>query len=127
MTNSTFYKATFMGENHFSKQKTIGTTAFQTNTKRGLKIEIPIIKFNISATYNTVGIINKLVMVFAICSCSHDKSVLTCNATAPVYKRKLYKPRLKSCFQTNLYRDTPAAKSNYYPDCKNARHTLLAP
>jgi len=33
---------------------------------------------------NTDGIINKLVMVFALCPCYCDRSVIACTATAPI-------------------------------------------
>ncbi|HUT64495.1 MAG TPA: hypothetical protein VMZ04_11125, partial [Anaerolineae bacterium] len=55
---------TFIEKNLLPHQKINGTCGFETTPADRLNIEIPINKIN-SATYNTDGIINKLVMVFA--------------------------------------------------------------
>lgn len=106
MTNSTFYKATFTGENHFSKQKIIVTTAFQTNTAQALKIEIPIIKFNISATYNTAGIINKLVTVFAFATASSTVPTGCCTRIPALLPIVLTGKVTYSYLRPSLHRDT---------------------
>jgi hypothetical protein len=56
-------------------QKINGICARTTITADNLKIEIPINKIKISATYNKDNKVNKLVTVFAISSCSFDSIV----------------------------------------------------
>jgi len=68
--------------------------------------------------HNTDGIINKLVIVFAISclpaavrqgSCSLDRFVIAYTATAPVPAIKFCIPRLVTCSRSTLYRDTRIA------------------
>lgn len=66
MTFSGFDNMTFKGKNPFLHQKINRTCTFETVPTDKLKIEIPINKKNlISATYNKVNKVNKLVTVFA--------------------------------------------------------------
>jgi len=65
MTSSGLDSMTFVEKNLLPHQKINRTYSFGTAPSDKLKIEIPINKIN-SATYNTDGIINKLVMVFAV-------------------------------------------------------------
>jgi hypothetical protein len=63
MTNSGFDNITFKGKNPLPHQKINDTFVLKTISVDNLKIEIPINK--ISATYNKVNKVNKLVTVFA--------------------------------------------------------------
>ncbi len=65
----------FTGENPLSHQKINGTCTLKTTSDDNLKIEIPINKKKISATYNKDNKVNKLVTVFAVRYCSYDSSV----------------------------------------------------
>jgi len=68
MTFSGFGNMTFTGKNPLSHQKINRTCYFEITPTDKLKIEIPINK--ISATYNKVNKVNKLVTVFAVGPCS---------------------------------------------------------
>jgi len=75
MTNSAFDNMTFKGKNPLSNQKINRISGFETTPADKLKIEIPINKKKISATYNTDNKVNKLVTVFAVTSCTKDSFV----------------------------------------------------
>lgn len=64
---------TITAKNPFFNQKINGICALKTITTDNLNIEIPINK--ISATYNKVNKVNKLVTVFADSSCPRDSFV----------------------------------------------------
>ena len=127
MTNSGFDNMTFKGKNPLSNQKINRISGFETTPADKRKIEIPINKKKVSATYNTDGIINKLVMVFALCSYPHDRFVTTCTANAPVLSTEHILPGLLPYSPETLYRDTRKTQQVLYPDSKNTCHTLLAP
>ena len=68
MTVTGFDNITFKGKVTLSHQKINRICTFETIPVDIIKIEIPFNKKNlISATYNKVGIINKLVTIFAFC------------------------------------------------------------
>jgi hypothetical protein len=75
MTFSGFDNMTFKGKNLLPHQKINWTCGFETTPADRLKIEIPINKIKISATYNTDNKVNKLVTVFAFTSCTKDRFV----------------------------------------------------
>jgi len=113
MTFSGFDNMTFIEQRVLSHQKINGTCGFETTPADGLKIEIPINKIN-SATYNTDGIINKLVMVFAF-------------APAPLTDLYNIVPRPRQYQSTsNLYRDLFPATYQHYT-AKLVMSTKLVP
>jgi len=115
---------TYTRKSSKSHQKINGTCDFETTPADRLKIEIPINK--ISATYNTDGIINKLVMVFAF-------------TPAPLTDLYNIVPRPRQCSSISiLHRDLlPATykhciaklvmSTKLVPGRQKPRRTLLAP
>ncbi len=116
-----------------------------------LKIENPIYRTK-CATYNTAGIINKLVTVFADCSfisqfIRDDKSGLPQQFASKILHRdnylapgqfctayaapvNIYKTSLTKTINQPLRKFIPRHSTNQeklYPECKNTRRTLLAP
>jgi len=72
MTFSGFDNITFIVKNPLSHQKIKRTCYFETTPDDKLKIEIPINREKLSATYNKVNKVNNLVTVFAVTSCTMD-------------------------------------------------------
>ena len=125
MTFSAFDNMTFIEKNLLFHQKINVSCGFETPPADKLNIEIPINKIN-SATYNTDGIINKLVMVFAF---------------APAPMTNLYNiiPRPRQCQSiSKLHRDILhvtyqhctaklVMSIKFVPGRQKPRRTLLAP
>jgi hypothetical protein len=124
MTYSGFDNMTFTGKNPFSNQKLNTFCDIETIPVDKLKIEIPINKIN-SATYNKDNKGNKLVTVFASCSCIQDRFQLR-------IPRPLKCHQSESQLVTNFLLSTRFCNARLvmlnkllYPDCKNTRHASL--
>jgi hypothetical protein len=74
-----------------------------------------------------VNKVNKLVTVFANRSVTLDKSLIVYIAIAQEPFKFNSAPGSIPCLLSPLYRDTRKTKITPYRDCKNTRHTLLAP